>query len=285
MKFNKALIKGTLFFILFILIFIGSHQVLHADAAPKPSIVVKAENLKGRYYITLLSKEDAHGPWHKDKKEYIVEDIGLQKEIDKFFEFEDEYYNIGKYTILDDYNKTFSWTYYPPDDFKVLVYSPEKDEFYLSEPYERFSFYSYYDLKLENGVVSLINDEKMSREEVIKLKKRQFPSLMKTFMLTLSSTLVIELGLALLFGYRKKELLFIAIMNCITQLLLYAILFMIFAHRYYFSLILGESLVFSVEAIAYMFKFDRKGKAFVYSVMANILSIILGGFVILIFSI
>ncbi len=286
MKKNKLLKKSALFFVLFMIIFISSHYVFHADTAPKPSIVINTENLEGRYYITLLSKEDAHGPWHKDKKEYIVEDIALQKEIDKFFEFEDEYYNIGEYTILDDKNKTFSWTYYPPDDFKVLLYSPEKDEFYLSEPYERFAFYSYYDLKFENGKVSLIEDMKMAKEEMFRTKKDKFPPLIKMFILTLMSSLVIELALALLFGYRNKELLYIAIINCITQLVLYFIIFVLFAYRsYYTALIVGESVVFAIEVSAYMRKFNKKGKALIYAMMANTLSIILGGYIILLFSI
>ena len=41
----------------------------------------------------------------------------------------------------------FTWGYYPPSKFKILLYFPEYDKFAVSEEvYERYAFDSYYNV-------------------------------------------------------------------------------------------------------------------------------------------
>ena len=96
-------------------------------------------------------------------------------------------------------------------------------------------------------------------------------------------TLVLEIAVAFVFGFRKKNLLgFITVVNVVTQLLLNLILFsvdinhgsMAFTAYYVFL----EICVFAAEALAYSTCIKKnqldvsKKKAIVYSLVANVLS-------------
>ena len=96
-------------------------------------------------------------------------------------------------------------------------------------------------------------------------------------------TLVLEIAVAFVFGFRKKNLLgFITVVNVVTQLLLNLILFsvdinhgsMAFTAYYVFL----EICVFAAEALAYSTYIKKnqldvsKKKAIVYSLVANVLS-------------
>ncbi len=109
-----------------------------ADIGPKPSVVINFENMPDEpYYVTLLSEKESTGPYsaaltEKDMKydeNYTDYDIYL-----KFLEYEDEdgYYFLQYFDECTDTN-SYTWGYYPPDKFKVLIYFPTSDTFMVSE--------------------------------------------------------------------------------------------------------------------------------------------------------
>lgn len=109
-----------------------------------------------------------------------------------------------------------------------------------------------------------------------------------SFIIRVLITLIIEIGIALIFGYRKgKQILFIGLINIFTQVLLNIALnifcvnqgFTQFIIRY----ILLELLVFIIEAIAYYFFLHRfswnekkRSIAIIYAFVANLTSLLIG---------
>ncbi|NLG36379.1 MAG: hypothetical protein GX549_00090, partial [Clostridiales bacterium] len=114
-----------------------------ADIGPKPSVVVDFDGLDTHtYYATLLSRQRTTGPYsapgrdgaylHYNKDD---EDYGIFL---KFTEYEDAdgYYFLQFFSDCTQTHR-FSWTYYPPREFKILLYFPETDSFVVSDKYER----------------------------------------------------------------------------------------------------------------------------------------------------
>jgi hypothetical protein len=101
-------------------------------------------------------------------------------------------------------------------------------------------------------------------------------------------TLAIELLIALAFGYRaKKQLIFITIVNIVTQLLMSAVL-VFFRHEAGFflsavSYVLMEFVIFTIEAVLYAIflkslspKPISRAVTVLYAFLANIASCVVG---------
>ncbi len=147
----------------------------------------------------------------------------------------------------------FTWGYYPPPKFKILLYFPEYDKFVISEEvYERYAFDSYYNVDaegLEMQSVKIIENIKVVRDydytwELLSLFAR------------IIATITIEVAIALLFGFRaKKQLLIIGAINVITQSMLNILLNVINYNQvsmmFVFNYVWMEALVFIIEARSY----------------------------------
>ena len=107
----------------------------NADTGPKWFVDITFKNLPdGECYATLLSKTEStgphsanHSPYESDNASYSQSD----KEIDKKFssyEDKDGYYYLHYFKKVDD-KTPFRWGYYPPHDFKILIYSKTQDKF------------------------------------------------------------------------------------------------------------------------------------------------------------
>ncbi len=259
-----------------------------ADMGPKPSVVIDFKGLEGEtYYATLLSKTDSTGPYSAiaEKSDHAMYKSG-DADYDIFVKFanykdEDGYYFLQYFTNCGA-NHRFSWTYYPPGNFKILVYFPAYDTFAVSgAAYERYAFDSYYAVSVAgtpakgNAAISAEQSYDYSEEAI---------SLIARIILTIA----LELAIALLFGYReKKQLMFIGTVNVVTQIALNAALNMINYHMGWLAFIafyvLLEIAVFAIEAVAYcalMNKYSVKAtpkwKAVVYALTANAASFAAG---------
>jgi len=251
----------------------------YADTGPKPSVQITLENMDGRVcYGTLLSKTDKAGPafvW--DGKEENICDLGDDHSVwQAFVDYQDAdgFYFLQNYWRCDESGE-ISWGYYPPQTFKVLLYYPETEEFAVSEILERYSFDSYYTLDLKNGGMSARKSYDYTRE-IAGLTAR------------LILTILIELGVALLFGLREKRLLvLITGVNAVTQVAMNAALFFIYHADGPWALLIFyiplELAIFIVEAVVYCRTFrlftDRKistGKTLLYAFAANAASFALG---------
>lgn len=255
-----------------------------ADIGPKPSVQIEFTGIEGQaYYGTLLSLYDSTGPasaWDGDPEhaDYRPGDAGYQI-WKKFVEYEDSdgYYFLQEFWNCSNTNQ-LNWTYFPPENFKVLLYFPATDSFYVSQVYERYAFDSYFTVDLSD----YDNDPFTAQQfydytwEIISLIAR------------IVLTIALELGIALLFGYREKRVLaFLASINVVTQIALNVALNVINYHSGALSstvsYVVFEILVFAVEAVAYAALVNRfsaeeqkKGRAVAYAFVANAASFACG---------
>lgn len=246
-----------------------------ADTGPKPSVHVKLQNLpEGPVYGTLLSKSESTGPASYDPdyepQEWdSVQDIAVWRAF-QGYEDADGFYFLNE--LWDCSEGELAWTYYPPREFKLLLYFPESGEWSASGAYGQYAFDSYFAADLsESGTIELTRSYDYGGEALGLIAR-------------VVITLAIELLLALAFGYRTKGTLkVIALMNLATQLGM-SIALNVYA---YFNgasmgaLLLAEALVTAVETAGYCCELPRRGvhsrgRAAAYAVFANICSLAAG---------
>ena len=254
-----------------------------ADIGPKPSVRITFTGIKGEtYYGTLLSERRSTGPataWdgYEEYRDWKPES---EKSIwEKFIAYEDTdgYYFLQEWWNCSETNQ-LNWTYYPPTPFKILLYFPETDSFYVSDIYERYAFDSYFSVDLSEYSTSPITARQSYDYtwEVISLVAR------------IVLTIALELAIALLFGYReKKALAFLTIVNVITQVTLNIALNIINyvsgSMGFTLALICMEIVMFAIEAIAYKSLLQRfstaeqeKRRGVSYALVANTASFATG---------
>lgn len=264
-----------------------------ADIGPKPSVVIDFNGLEGEsYYATLLSRTKSTGPYsalnesNRGYAHYQEGDDGY----DIFLKFAD-YKDAEGFYFLQFFNdcsvtQQFSWNYYPPQEFKILLYFPETDRFIASDQiYERYAFDSYYTAEV-SGASLLAAEQRDSG--IVAVKSYDYTDEIISLFARIVLTILIELGIALLFGFReKKQFLFIVLVNLVTQIALNTALNVINYYSgqmaFFIFYVLLEIAVFVVEAILYSWylkKYSQKRvshwKPWVYALTANSASFVLG---------
>ena len=259
---------------------------VYADMGPKPSVRISFEHLpKCQVYGTLLSEYDHYGPhhspdwswqegYHSDRygDDPIWQAFAAYKDADGFY-FLQEWWDCSQ--------RPLEWTYYAPDPFKVLLYFPDTGEYLVSAIHERYAFDSHYTAQAQAGGLVL-------------RKSYQWGGELFGLLARMALTLAVELVVALLFGYGDKEalLLFVKI-NLLTQL---ALNLMLNLYAYFNGLSpflfiplygLLEILVIAAETRLYNHylplvtgREQTRGKALGYAMTANILSFVLGVFLV-----
>jgi len=276
--------KKTLSALLCVLtLFVLFPATARADMGPKPSVVITFEGLEGEtYYATLLSDVKSTGPFSAldDDDLTSARNEPGDKDHDVFLKFADYRDADGFYFLqfFQDCSQTqrFSWTYYPPATFKILLYFPEADRFVVSgDTYERYAFDSYYTANVTAAGITAERSYAYSHEIL---------SLFVRIVLTVA----VELGIALLFGFGERKLFrFIVLVNLITQIALNVSLNAINYHlgelAFVFFFALLEIAVFIVEAVLYAWYLKKHSdlkhpvrKAWGYSFIANAASFALG---------
>lgn len=223
-----------------------------ADTGPKPSIEIMPEGLgEGYYYLTLLSQTESTGPWSKQESFAESQDSYGASEEDKaiwtaFNDYEDAdgFSFLGCYGQVAD-GQVFSWSYYPPDTFKVLAYFPESGTFAVGPVTEREEFVAKYTVTRSEQGNELVTEKFQNHE-----KER------KSFVKRLVFTLLLELAFAFDFKFRaKRQILLIVCMNVLTQVglnLALLHLFPLVSSRWYWPGLLAlEVLIFLVEGAVY----------------------------------
>ena len=221
--------------------------VAFADTGPKPSAAFTFTGMPDEdYYVTMLAEVDHYGP-HRiyqegDDLPYVLE-AGRDDPAYPAWQKLVDYKDADGYYFLDDLfeqchgDDEASWHYFPPERFKLLLYFPESDTFLCSTVTERYAFDSVYRLDLggkspaEIAALTLTDpngnplpsgrDDETAIGEVTLDKSDGTHQQIIGFFGRLGITLVIELALAWGWKYRKgSQLLFIGIVNLITQCLL-----------------------------------------------------------------
>ncbi len=265
-----------------------------ADSGPKPSVRVSFVNMPdAECYGTLLSKRGSNGPYFAwdgiEGTEYIY-----NSEIDKtiwrkFVDYIDKdgykFLQIG-WKVSD--SNELAWTYYPPSEFKILLYFPETDTYAVSGAYDRYAFDAYFTVDMAGVGVGSVTTDAGVKESIVATHSYQWGNEIFGLFARILITIAIEMLIALLFGFRnKKQLLSLVVANTTTQVFLNTLLntvnyfsggFMMLL--YYF---LFEIAVFALEAFVYckiMNRFTdrhrRKAYYIWYAWLANTISFIAG---------
>lgn len=286
------------------LVLINTTPKAKADIGPKPGVHIKIKGLSDqRYYVTLLSSQDLNGPWsvndtyedndnennlasYFDKSEDMKAD-----EIFKSFKDKDNYYYLSYRGVYEGDNE-FTWSYYPPEEFKILIYiiSDQGGKFLLSSPQNAYAFDSYYNLNINKEDVEStdyivnIGDSSISRPSYFEENNINFFALLVRIVITIA----IEIALARLLKISSfTAIKAILQANIVTQIILNVIL-LIGNYRfgylaYLFLLIVLELFIAIGEALYYKKKFRRNDKLmvgpFAYGILANVLSFLIGFYI------
>lgn len=270
-----------------------------ADTGPKPSVRITFENLgTEECWGTLLSSKPSTGPssaWNGNE-----EDAQHNENPNGYYSYQKFGYDIWKafvdYDEKDDYyflqeawqineTKELAWTYYPPNEFKILLYFPETGEYAVSGVYERYAFDSYFTVNMDGVKLSVDYNEELSSDDRLNAyKSYNYGVEIGSLVARILITIIIEMGIALLFGYREKKLLLLLVgVNSGTQIILNVLLNiinynsgeMVFVVFY----VLFELVVFAIEAILFYHLLNKisikqkpKWLAVVYALVANAVS-------------
>ncbi len=269
----------------------------NADTGPKPSVRITFENLGDELcYGTLLSSRESTGPssaWdgneedarHNENPNYSYQTFGydIWKAFVDYAENDDFYFLQEAWQINE--TKELAWTYYPPNEFKILLYFPETGEFSISGVYERYAFDSYFTVNMDGVKLSVDYNEELSSDERINaFKSYNYTVEIVSLVARIIITILIEMAIALLFGFRKKkQLLLLVGVNTATQIILNVLLNVINYNSgelaFVVFYILFEIAVFVIEAILYctiMKKISEQPKKnwfyVLYALIANAVS-------------
>lgn len=275
-------------------VFMALPMTIHADIGPKASVRIQFKNMPNELcYGTLLSDKESTGPasvWD-GIKEHARKDEETADIWDAFVNYKDSdgYYYLQQHYKVSDTNE-IAWTYYPPNRFKILLYYPETGTFVSSGIYERYAFDTYYTVDMDGIDIHDVeyNEELSTNERIEAYRSYEYRQEMIGLAVRIVLTIVIEMLVALLFGFReKKQLVILAVVNIITQILLNVGLNIInynsgsMAFTIFYVLL--EVVVFIVEAILYCIllkKASMKKKKnwyyVLYSFIANLVSFTAG---------
>ena len=264
-------------------IFIGS---AYADVGPKPSVNIDIKGLEeGKtYYVTLLSKVESTGPYSAGNE---LRDEDCRPGYEKFTELKDKdgYYFISYLEKLKGPG-TFSWSYYPPYEFKIAIYNEENNSVLISDPMSRYAFNS--NFKMDYSDLGVKEDTYYFGSELNISKSPNVSRELSSFALRVILTILIEYVVALIiFRPTKAQTKLIIETNIFTQIILnVAISLLLYFYgfmSYFLTLIPLEIFVFAVEAAIYRKKLNvdlpvgkKPAPAIFYSLIANIASASLG---------
>ena len=209
-------ILRRIFMVLILMAALGIYAF--ADFGPKPSVVVEFENAGDQeYYVTLVAKEDKLGsPYSRVTAEDQPEtdDIAIWNRL-VAYEDPDGMVFAGNVQKLTG-DGAYVWGYYPPSEFRVLVYFPDTDSFVeSSEILEQYAFDSYYQMDF-NDLPENWNDAVAA---IPVTRKYNLLWQITAFLLRLAVTVAVECLLAVLFGFKgKRQMLLVLAVNCATQL-------------------------------------------------------------------
>ena len=245
-----------------------------ADMGPKPSVELKLSVYNNQTYaVTLLGNTESTGPWSAPNEYQEWMGTRATWEAFKHYDAPEGYYFLGYFQeYFGNTEKTFTWGYFPPQKFYVLLYNIDTGEFYRSEePVERYAFDSEWQVLFDDEDGSLRVYRNQRDSDVLSL-----------FAARILITLILELGWGILIfhltGTARQNL--IGKVNLATQLVLNLVLhYGLFYLGPWagFALYAGmEVLVFAVEAFVYCrwlpWPEGKKPHPVLYALTANLLS-------------
>lgn len=249
-----------------------------ADMGPKPSVRIGIEGLDPDEpcWGTLLSEEASTGPSRAyDGENARVGEAG-EDVWRAFVDYEDPdgYYFLQELWPCSEDGQLW-WTYYPPEEFKLLLYFPETGEFVSSGKCSAYAFTSWFDARLSEGELTLS-------------KSYDYSGAIVNFAVRCALTIALECAAAyFIFRLRTPgRLKAVAAVNVITQLALNLVVniiaYLAGSFMIAFRFFLLECLVFAAEGALYDMFFRRAGepvpvkRCWALSLVGNLMSYALG---------
>lgn len=282
-KEDKYFMKKILFLLISIIILFPSN--VFADMGPKPSITISIHGIEETAYMTLLSKEKSSGPFQVyEKDESDFKEYGTQDAWQAFVNYQDKdgFYFLQYFQLCKE---SFQWSYYPPDEFKVLIYFPESKTFIISpESYKRYAFESFFTVNLIHSSQNLDVTSAQSQKMNIFVKENYiWNEAMLRVVMRMLLTVIIEVGIALMMKIKKKREIGIIIgTNILTQVIFNLLLEItgvyslgIYGILFY---ILFEIFIVWIEISIYKktFKVQNKTSIKTYTIIANSITFMIG---------
>lgn len=295
MKVFKLII---IIFLLISSMFVFSTPV-SADVGPKPTSTIEIIGIDEPYHFDLLVEYSFSVPILTDiqilsqiESEYYAEDY---PNILNGFQDDDGFASYTLYTSephvirqLENANEFYVGYYRAPSIFKIVIVT-ESNNVFISKIINKtyFSAHFTYDFSNDTVIEEATNTSDYVYDDVGEVSE-DFPyfAVIGIALLGVILTLIIELGVLYIFGYREKETYKIVLLTNIgTQLVLNLCVFFGFALWSIFGgigiLLIGELLVFIIEIIVYQitFKERHRVKPIPYALLANFASLILGWYI------
>lgn len=293
MRRAKLFVLSALFFIAGITF----SPVVKADTGPKPTSLIEVIGVEGDYYMDLLVQYD--------QNIFELADSTIEQQIDpdyykdsfpdilNGYQDEDGFASYTLYTYIphnitqqDDPNQYMVGYFAAPSVFKIAIVT-ESNNLIVSDVIHKQYFNAVFKYDLSDS--SIVETEQDSSNQIyypIGSVSEHFPywSVTLAVFVGVIFTLAIEVGLLYLLKYRQKHTYYLVVfMNIITQIVLNALIILgyyAFGELLgaYGILLLGEILVFFVEALVYRKCFLEKQKIgpVLYALMANALSLGIG---------
>ena len=255
--------------------------IVKADMGPKPSVKLTVTDAPSKYYVALLTNFT-----NKDKINSELKVNGFDSEtvdayLNEFFYDGWVFHKspVGNSIFESNAEGVYMFTYMVPDPFRVILIT-EDGRVILSDPIDQKEYNA--DCTFD------VNTGKVTEESAHKLRDS-----MIYIIVCYLFTLIFELTMLKIFRYpfNRRNLVSFFLINTLTQLTLNVIIFTanagVFIIVMYFFL---ELLVIIAEGLFYLFTLVdsdgnvRKGRNFLYSIAANLFSIIMGIILLYIFT-
>jgi len=272
-------------FILFIfafLIFSILPNFVFADLGPKPSADI---------HVTLNEQSVQDATFNakmlicinEDKEYFPEDDLIPQLNISEYNPTNNCYWKPAEFAWGGNCkNGNCHFNYFLPSEFRLAVYLPSQDKVYLSAEVTRENFRSTFE-------ANLLSDGSITLQETTPFVQSNSAKNIRSFFIALILTLILELLVALIYisstKISKKVLFSVLIANIISLPIVWFVFPLLKITL--LAILLGEIFAFVFEG--YFLHLLNKDilplkKSFVLSILMNLASLIIGGFIFLFLS-
>lgn len=283
--------RYIIYIISLLLMIVSFSTTTKADTAgPIPYAIITIEGIGNeKCYYTLLYETNISESYENNIPIQGYAETQSEKEIlNAFMNYKDEdgYYFINDFRRISE--KTVRWEW-PSKRFKILIYVPENRTYIVSNICEDYAYDSYYTISVAEVIGEQDSIVNAQAHRSYNYKREGFQLILRVM-----ATLLIEMLLALLFGYKeKRQILVIFVANLVTQVIL-NIYLNVFTYLQgpwlltFIPLLVGEIGVFLLEAVIYSLCLNRVAinkkpmnravlNAVAYAFLANVISFLLSG--------
>ncbi len=277
-----------------LLVFTGFNTV-RADMGPKPSLLITIKGVEEEYFFDLLVETNDISNYEDD----LIEPYGYYTDVPNAligYQDNDSYssyalYDVPSSILLDedkeDY-QTYKMNYIAPNEFKIVLVMKDTDDLIVSRVIKTSRFESEITWDLSDVDLSYSREGYFGeltgdiQGSTGLFNSVGFETGINT-LLRVVITVLVEVGILLLFGIRtKKDVRLVARVNTVTNLVLGVMLIYIYitsgALAFIFMTILLEVVVFILELTLYLIyiKGESGLKIITYTFIANVATFFLG---------